>query len=143
MKVGDGNANAASHGDILERMERAHRQEAAEGVDDAQSPSGAASAESLGAATGAGATSEPSELQSRLLETAARALDGEFDSADALRGEVVDAIVEQRYADGVPADQLDGIKNTVRATLTGDPVFRDEVDNMLVLAARELARKSG
>lgn len=140
MKVGDGNASAAGNEELLARMERAHRQEAAEGVDDAEASSSAASAQSLGAATGADGTSEPSKLQSRLLETAARALDGDFTSADALRGEVVDAIVEQRYADGVPDEQLDGIKDTVRATLTGDPVFRDEVDNMLVLAARELAR---
>ncbi|MFP4600480.1 MAG: hypothetical protein ACOC9W_00695 [Persicimonas sp.] len=142
MKVGDGNANAASHEELLARMQRAHRQEATEGVDGAQAATDAAPAQSLGAVGGAGAGAEPSELQSRLLETAARALDGDFDSADALRGEVVEAIVEQRYADGVPDEQLDGIKDTVRATLTGDPVFRDEVDNMLVLAARELARTS-
>lgn len=131
---------SASLGELLERMEQAHRGEAAEQVrqtdDTAASDGPDAGAEST---TGEAVDAISPRLESRLLETARGALEGDFGSVDEVRSEVVDAIIDERYADRLSDGEADRIAETLRATLTADPNFQREVDNMLVLAAGMLA----
>jgi hypothetical protein len=96
-------------------------------------------------ASKAHASASTDALEQRLLDTAASVLDGAFettfDTTAELRRAVVDAIVEERYADTLGPEQTEQITRTLELTLTDDPVFQREVDNMLLHAARQLARR--
>ncbi len=141
MKVG-GNGTSGN-GDLFERMRQAHREVAQAGeVAQASPTADAGEAASVGTAgaPGVDAHADPVDqaLQSRLLDVASDALEGAYDSPHHVREAVVEAIVSQRYAPKLPAATADQIMHTMKATLSTDPVFCQEVDRMLVLAAREL-----
>lgn len=140
MDIGNNGFSPRSGDDLLQRMERAHAREteATSNVDAAAS-SGAGSLEGVdrsGATSGAGSP----ELEKQLLTTASDALEGNFSGPDEVRATVVETIVDTRYGDGLAKSEHDRIVTTLEQTLIDDPEFRAEVDNMLILAARELAR---
>jgi hypothetical protein len=143
MKVGDGN-NSSDPAELLERMREAHRQAEADSVDASRLAEQSGATEATGSVEAAGASNGASEavdgLEQRLLDTAASVLDGAFDSTDDVRHAVVEAIVTERYAETLGPAETEQITRTLTLTLTDDPAFRQEVDNMLVHAASELAR---
>jgi hypothetical protein len=77
-------------------------------------------------------------LKQSLLQVAERAIQGRFDGESDARNAVVESIVAQRYSAGLEPEQTEQIMRTLTATLAGDPTFCAEVDQMLLLAAREL-----
>lgn len=136
MKVGHDSTPKAAD-DLFERMRRAHR---GEGVDEVEREEAGLEdgRTDLEQGSAAAATGYAPRLQQRLIETAELAIDGAFQSPCELREAVVEAIVDERYADKLPADEADSIRQTVQGSLANDPLFRREVDNMLVLAAEQL-----
>lgn len=139
MNIGSNGFNAGGGDDLLQRMERAHARE----VEAASSVDSAASSAATGSLGGVGRSgaAESSELEAQLLTTASDALDGNFSGPGEVRAAVVETIVDTRYGDGLAQSERDRIVTTLDQTLVDDPEFRAEVDNMLILAARELARK--
>ncbi|MGM0555887.1 MAG: hypothetical protein ACQEVA_05885 [Myxococcota bacterium] len=141
MKIGNDGFNAGGKDDLLERMERAHRREAeAANSVDAGSSFDATRVGDAQKTTGASQT-EKSELETHLLETASAALEGEYDGPDDVRGAVVETIVDTRYGEGLARSERSHIVETLQQTLVDDREFRAEVDNMLILAARQLAQQ--
>jgi hypothetical protein len=140
MKIGNDGFSAGGNDDLLERMQRAHTREteAASSVDSGSS----FEATRTGRAdrtNGASPTKHP-ELEKQLLETASAALDGQYDGPDEVRAAVVETIVDTRYGEGLAKSERSRIVDTLQQTLVNDREFRAEVDNMLILAAKELAR---
>ena len=133
MKVGNGGAGE----DLIQRMKEAHHSEVEQAPEsDAPSSATATSAESVGGAD----ESDDAKLQENLLGTASDALDGKYESSDQLRGAVVETIVDTRYGTNLSDEQRTSVVDTLKQTLVDDVEFQREVDNMLILAARELAR---
>lgn len=143
MDIGNNGFNPGGGDDLLQRMERAHAREveAAGSVDGAASSAASGSLEGVDRSDAASGAGSP-ELEKQLLTTASDALDGDFSGPDEVRAAVVETIVDTRYGDGLAKSERDQIVTTLEQTLVDDPEFRAEVDNMLILAARELARKS-
>lgn len=139
MNIGDGN-NGPGAQDLFARMQKAHQQEVEDPVGNADEAAAADSVVELAALRSMGEAAVSKELESRLLETASNALDGDFASVDELRKAVIDAIVEERYADQLPAHDAERVTQTLKVTLSTDPVFRKEVDNMMIQAARRLGQ---
>lgn len=133
MKV---NQASASLAELVERMEAT---EAPAAVDEEM-----AGVEDRGALDVGMAPSAPSgdadRLETRLGETARRALAGEFDSLDQVRGEVVDAVIEERYSESLEEAGATDVASTVRAALQSDPNVCRQVDHLLVAAAASLKR---
>ena len=138
MKVGNGN-NTPVRDDLIGRMKDAHRTEAADPVD--ISGGQGADAPASGAARRGTGSPDLEALQEALLDTAKSALNDQFDSVEELRAAVVEVIVEERYSDQLPPAQAEQVAKTLQATLADDPVFRGEVDNMLLHAARRLGQQ--
>lgn len=84
---------------------------------------------------------EPTELESKLRVTAEKALRGEFESAEAVRGEVVEHILRDRWENKVGRGKTAKMIRSLKPTLVSDPEFTREVDNMLITAARQLDTK--
>jgi hypothetical protein len=137
MKVGDDSTPAAANDDLFERMRRAHRGGEVDEVEHGKADLDAGKAD-LEATPRPSAADFAPGLQERLLEATELALDGAFQTPRELREAVVEAIVDERYADKLPASEADSIRQTVQASLANAPLFRREVDNMLVLAAEQL-----
>lgn len=150
MNIGDGHAV----GGLFERIEHAYQQgkldEASVDVAKAAAPAGVGAPGAPGAGEPVGAASAPAPsgqgweqldnpVQRRLLEICAEALDGGFDSEDALRDSVVEAIIEHRYGGPLLEGHSAKIMQTLRVTLSTDPNFRQGVEHLLLLAARTLA----
>jgi hypothetical protein len=144
MKVGDGN-NSPDPSDLLERMREAYRQEETRPVDQTSSTDQSHSIDRTSApdhTSSAQASAPVDGLEQRLLTTAANALDGAYQSTDEVRSAVVEAIVTERYAETLGPEQTQDISRTLELTLSNDPVFQNEVDQMLMHAARDLARSA-
>ena len=141
MKVGDGGFGAGNQGDLLQRMQRAHTRESEAAGKVGDSPAFDASQRSSAAGKSDRASrAQNPELEDELLTTASAALEGEFETDDQIRGAVVETIVDTRYGDDLADSERSRIVSTLEQTLVDDQEFRAEVDNMLILAARELAR---
>jgi hypothetical protein len=140
MNIGDG-SNAQGTTDLFARMQQAHQTELADPVGSAEDAAAADNVVELAALRSMGGDETVgAELETRLLETAAAALDDGFETVSELREAVIDAIVEERYADQLPAADAERITRTIKVTLSTDPVFRKEIDNMMIQAARRLAQ---
>lgn len=85
--------------------------------------------------------SQASPLQTRVRETAARALRGEFSDSESIRGAVVEDIVRDRWEPRLGRAEARKIVKSMKETLSGDPEFARQVDEMLILAARELGSR--
>jgi len=83
------------------------------------------------------------ELDGRLKATAARALDGSAESAEEVRGEVVEIIVDDKFGETLSAREKRTLTKNLKTALVDDPAFKREVDSMLLLAAREIGRSRG
>lgn len=83
----------------------------------------------------------PTGLKAEVMGIADQVIRGEVDDVAQVRRQVIEAIVEERYADLI-AELPNKRKalDTLEATLSQDPTFSQEVDRMLILAARDLAR---
>lgn len=134
MNIGDG----CNGPDLFARMHQAHRQEVADSVGSSREAEAAGNVVELSTI---GQEPVGAELESRLLATAAAALDGGFESVDELQKAVIGAIVEARYASHLPASEAEQITRTLEMTLSTDPNFGKEVDNMMIQAARRLGRR--
>lgn len=131
MKIGQSYNPPAS---LIERMQKAH----AEGKEGATKAS--FSAPSSARADEAKPTSG---LQRDVLAIAEKVMAGDVASEQDARAQVLGAIVEQRYGDMVPSTQKRQAVQALEITLLDDPAFCQEVDQMLVLAARELTTNQG
>ena len=78
-------------------------------------------------------------LDGRLRDVAVKAMDGGFKTADDVRVAVIEEIVDDRL-DALVSKRterkrlIDGLKTT----LVDDPEFQKQVDDMLVMAARDI-----
>lgn len=143
MRIGDGN-NPVGSDDLLDRMAEARAEKT--GVDATAAADASSRADAATASEATGRAQPPESdalgpLKDRLLATAERALAGAFDSADALRCEVVGVIVDERYGAHLSDGERDEIVQTLQSSLADDPEFKAEVDNMLILAAGHLGRR--
>lgn len=125
--------------DLLQRMQEAHKQDKTDGVgktegqktfsiDQAQT---ARPADQVGKA-------EPTQLQTRLRTTAEKALRGEFPDAAAVREAVVEDILRDKWEAKLGRTQTTKMLRALKPTLVDDPEFTRQVDEMLILAARNV-----
>lgn len=114
--------------DLFERMREAARVETS---------AGGAIAET-GSADALSATGEPQGLAGQVRITAERALRGEFADPAEARAEVIEQILRHRWEDSVEPARLEEMVAELKPTLSSDPEFRRQVDDMLILAAREV-----
>jgi len=143
MKVNQG----AQPNQLFEQMRKAHtdRKQEIGGADKAsgfslQNTNPASAAGGFGV-QGAQATqaSQTPPLQKSILQIAQKVLDGKHAEPVAARREVIEAIVDDRFGAMIdPAKRRQTI-SMLEYTLSEDPQFAKEVDQMLIFAARELA----
>jgi hypothetical protein len=127
--------------DLLQRMQEAHEQQGAGAVD--ETTAGTDKTFRVDELQGPRETdsvqkTERSDLELRLEETAQKALRGEFDDAASVRSEVVDHILRDRWESRVGKAKMSRMLRTVKPTLVADPEFTRQVDEMLIMAARQL-----
>lgn len=141
MKIGDHSSRILmDSADLFSRMEQARDAEVGE--------AGKASAEPVEKSALAAPNSAPAQasgelegaLQGQLLEAAASALRGEFSSENELRGHIIELILAERYAPAVGPAERREITQSLQILLNEDPQFIRQVDQMLLNAARLLAR---
>lgn len=143
MKVNQG----AQPSQLFEQMRKAHtdRKQEIGGVDKASGFSlqntGAASAQGAQGALGAtgGLATQTSPLQKSILQIAQKVLDGKHAEPVAARREVIEAIVDDRFGAMIDPSKRRQTVSMLEYTLSEDPHFAKEVDQMLIFAARELA----
>lgn len=143
MKVNQG----AQPSQLFEQMRKAHtdRKQEISGADKASgfslqntgAASGAGTAGVQGA-TGAQAT-QTTGLQKSILQIAQKVLDGKHAEPVAARREVIEAIVDDRFGGMIDPSKRRQTVSMLEYTLSEDPHFAKEVDQMLIFAARELA----
>ncbi len=79
------------------------------------------------------------KLERSVMEIARKVLDGQVRQPAEARQQVIAAIVDERYGAIVPPSQRPQLMAALEFTLAEDPKFTQEVDRMLILAARDLA----
>lgn len=129
--------------DLLQRMQEAHEQKRTDAVDGASDAVGTDATFSVGDLQGVEAPrevepTERADLELRLEETAKKALSGEFPDAQSVRGEVVEHIIRDRWESRVGKAKTSQMIRTLKPTLVDDPEFSRQVDEMLIMAARQL-----
>ncbi len=92
--------------------------------------------------TKASPSDAPSSLDGKLRVTAEKALKGEFKNENELRLEVISTIVEDRF-DGILNKRSEKKKllKGLEETLLNDPEFGNQIDDMMLMAARDLGRR--
>lgn len=125
--------------DLLQRMQEAHETQATQATQDAapQKTFRLDELQGTSAAQPVEAT-QPSALEARVRETAQKALRGEFADAEAVRAAVVEDVLRERWEPKVGRAQVAKMIKTLKPTLVDDPEFTRQVDEMLVMAARQL-----
>ncbi len=86
-------------------------------------------------------TSEVSALRERIEVEATKALRGDYASDSEIRSAVIDLILDERLGEQVTPAQRRKVGKKLKEDLVDDPGFVRQVDDMLLLAARELARR--
>jgi hypothetical protein len=134
MKIGNGPDPS-----LLERMKAAHTESvqaadtaAAEGAGGASTPTGTSQAAPSSKAPA------PTGLKREALVIARDVVAGKFGSDDEVRMRILDAIVDTRFGDGLDRSERKRASKLLSVTLAQDPKFKAEIDEMLVLASREL-----
>ena len=134
MKIGNGPDPS-----LLERMKAAHTEsvqatdtEAADGVGTTSTPAPAGQTEAAVKAP------PPTGLKRDALVIARDVVNGKFSSDDEVRARILDAIVDSRFGDGLDRSERKRASKMLSVTLAQDPKFKAEIDEMLVLASREL-----
>lgn len=143
MKVNQG----AQPSQLFEQMRKAHTDRKQE-IGGADKASGF-SLQNTAAASGAGAAgvqggavaqaTQTSPLQKSILQIAQKVLDGKHAEPVAARREVIEAIVDDRFGAMIDPSKRRQTVSMLEYTLSEDPHFAKEVDQMLIFAARELA----
>lgn len=137
MEVNDGNQVAGAGGDdLLHRMQEAH-DEQVEGKDFDRAGRG----EGVGESGRVAEVDESDPVERRAMDTARKALDGEFEEDREVRREVIASIVEERYAGMAGVGTEETLVDSVEEALVDDAAFRSEVDNMLLHAARRVGEE--
>lgn len=137
MKVGQGNAAGGMQAALIEQMQKAH----AESVSESGKAGGSSRQFSVGSSEAAGAANAPeavSPLDKKLVGIAERVINGEISDENAVRTEVLHAIVDERYGDMFEPRQKRQALKTLQHTLTNDPNFSREVDQLLIFASRQI-----
>jgi hypothetical protein len=133
MKIGQNTATS-----LLEKMQQAHA-EAADGA--AKRPAGFAvhtPAELQAPATSA---APASPLHASVSAIAGRVLSGELKTPERARVEVLHAIIKDKWGDKLSPAQHRQISKSLEQNLADDPMFVQEVDQMLIHAALELGKR--
>lgn len=128
--------NPAASATLLARIKAAHAEEVAEATPGAAKPASAARA--AGPAREATPAAPASPIERAIVAVAQDVIQGRIDSPERARGAVVDAIVAHSYGHLLSGDQA--TVDMVKLSLVDDPQFQREVDDMLIHAARDLAR---
>ncbi len=119
--------------DLIARMQEAHKTEKTESSKtfDVSKAAGPSKAE---------ATSD-SGLDGKLRVTAEKALNGDFKNEKELRLEVISTIIDERF-EGITTKRSEKKKllQGLEATLLNDPEFATEIDDMMLMAAKELGK---
>lgn len=131
MKIENGHTQLDA-AQLIEQMQKAHT----EGKEQTQGSSFA-----VGGAEQAAPAEAASELERSVMQIAQRVLEGDLTEPASARREVIDAIVDERYGALVEPSQRRRTVEMLEVTLGEDPTFAREVDNMLILAAQELASR--
>ena len=126
--------------DLLQRMQEAHETQKTTGPSDAAPSQKSFRLDDVQKAAGPQRLDEtqPSALQSRVRDTAQKALRGEFPDAAAVRAAVVDDVLRERWEPKVGRAKIAKMIKTMKPTLVDDPEFTRQVDEMLIMAARNL-----
>lgn len=132
MKINDAQSQLDAS-QLIEQMQKAHN----EGQEARATGGGFA----LQGAAAPEAPREVSALERSVMQVAQRVLDGEVTEPVAARREVIGVIVDERYGELVEPSQRRRAMQALEVTLGQDPTFAREVDNMLILAARDLATR--
>ena len=130
--------NPAASATLLARMRAAHAEEVAETSTPTAQSASAARARAPPPAGEAAAAASTSPVERAIVAVAKDVIQGRIDSPDHARGAVVDAIVTHSYGHVLDGDQA--TVDMVKLSLVDDPQFQREVDDMLIHAARDLAR---
>lgn len=125
--------------DLLQRMQEAHEQQKTSQIDKADGQK-TFSLDQVRSAQETQKTSEveKTSLQTRLQTTAEKALRGEFKDAAAVREAVVEDILREKWEPKVGRAKAAQMLRTLKPTLVDDPTFTRQVDEMLILAARNV-----
>lgn len=135
MKI-DGQSNS----DLLQRMQQMHQ----EGTEKAERSPGPAktssdfSVDAPSAESAAPVAEKKSELASRIETEATRALKGEYSDDAEVREAVIDAVLDERLGGKLNAAEDRRMRGTLKDALVEDPAFMRKVDDMLLLAARDI-----
>ncbi len=121
--------------DLIARMQEAHKTEKSKS-------SKTFNISEVGSATPAEDASGATSLDGQLRITAQKALKGAFNDDKELRLEVISKIVDERF-DGVLTKRTEKTKllKGLEATLLSDPEFGNQIDDMMMLAAKELGKQ--
>lgn len=88
------------------------------------------------------ASETKSPLESKLQETANAALNGEYKDADAIRSAVIEHIVDEKLSHlTTKRTERKKLVEGLERTLLTDPEFQNQVDDMLVMAARQIGAR--
>lgn len=123
---------------LLTRMREAHAAEVADATPPIAQGTAAPRAAVAGAARDAASVAPAPPVARAILGVAREVIQGHITSPDAARGAVIDAIVEHQYGHLLEGDTA--TVNMVKLSLLDDPQLQREVDDMLIHAARDLAR---
>lgn len=130
--------------DLLARMQEAAEAAKSEKVsNDFSVPAQEASSKVDPTGPGTQPAEPTSNLSQRLKVTAANALEGKTESADAVRSEVVDIVIDEKYGDTLSGKEKRKLTKNLKAALVDDPTFKREVDSMLLMAARDIGTSRG
>lgn len=139
MKVNQG----AQPSQLFEQMRKAHTDRKDEsgqvGKGAGFSLQGTSASAQAGAMSASQQTQKSSPLQQSILGIAQKVLDGKLKEPVAARREVIEAIVDDRFGAMVDPSKKRQTLSMLEYTLSEDPQFAKEVDQMLIHAARELA----
>lgn len=80
-------------------------------------------------------------LRAAVSEIAQKVLGGQIKAPEQARSQVLQAIISDRWGDKLSPAQHRSVSKTLEQALLDDPNFVQEIDQMLILAAVELARR--
>jgi hypothetical protein len=124
--------------ELLQQIQELHRQSVDQTTTDS-APGFSVDTASPASSTAPASASTP--LQDRIEVEASRALNGEFSTDAEVRSAVIDVIIDEKFGDRLSVADRRKMTRTLKENLVDDPGFVRQVDDMLLLAARELARR--
>ncbi len=136
MKIGSGPGGLEPS--LLERIQEAHT-EAIEATPASSAASGAPDADAASPTPPASLdVAAPTGLKLDALCVARDVLNGTISTVEEARTRILDAIVDTRFGNAIPPSERKRCMKMLDLTLANDPNFKIEIDEMLVLAAREI-----